>query len=100
MDYYLWLKLGRRLFTTRSLFPFVDVEHLRKAETWFEKYGPVAVAFFRLVPAARVLISFPAGLYRMSKVGFGLYTLAGCLPWNINFDRSWLVAWILVEHGG
>ena len=83
VDYYLGLKLGRRLLTNRSLIPFIDVEHLRRAETWFENYGPVAVAFFRLVPAARVLISFPAGLYRMNKLRFVLYTLAGCLPWNI-----------------
>ncbi len=83
VDYYLGLKLGRRLLTNRSRIPFVEVEHLRRAETWFDSYGPMAVAFFRLVPAARVLISFPAGLYRMNKLTFGLYTLAGCLPWNI-----------------
>jgi len=83
VDYYLGLKLGRRLLTNRSRIPFVEAEHLRRAETWFDHYGPLAVAFFRLVPAARVLISFPAGLYRMNKLRFGLYTLAGCLPWNI-----------------
>ena len=83
VDYYLGLKLGRRLLTNKSRIPFVDAEHLRRAETWFDNYGPIAVVFFRLVPAARVLISFPAGLYRMNKLRFGLYTLAGCLPWNI-----------------
>jgi membrane protein DedA with SNARE-associated domain len=83
VDYYLGLKLGRRLLTNRLRIPFADAEHLRRAESWFDNYGPIAVALFRFVPAARVLISFPAGLYRMNRVRFGLYTLAGCLPWNI-----------------
>jgi membrane protein DedA with SNARE-associated domain len=83
VDYYLGLKLGRRLLTNQSRIPFVSAGHLRNAETWFDRYGPIAVALFRLVPAARVLISFPAGVYRMSRFRFGLYTLAGCLPWNL-----------------
>ena len=36
-----------------------------------------------MVPTARVLVSFPAGAYKMSKSKFAFYTLAGCLPWNI-----------------
>jgi membrane protein DedA with SNARE-associated domain len=83
VDYYLGLKLGRRLLTNRLRIPFAGADHLRKAESWFSKHGPIAVALFRLVPAARVLISFPAGFYRMNRVRFGLYTLVGCLPWNI-----------------
>jgi len=81
-DYYVGLKLGPRLLTNRVIF-FIKEEHLRRAEAWFNRYGPIAVALFRLVPAARVLISFPAGLYRMNRLRFGLYTLAGCLPWNL-----------------
>lgn len=83
VDYYLGLKLGRRLLTSKSRIPFVEVEHLRRVEAWFDRFGPIAVAAFRLVPGARVLISFPAGVYRMNRLRFGLYTLAGCLPWNI-----------------
>jgi membrane protein DedA with SNARE-associated domain len=83
IDYYLGLKLGRQFLTSTSRHPFVNRKHLRKVEVWFSKYGPIAVALFRLVPAARVLISFPAGAYRMSKIKFAIYTLAGCLPWNI-----------------
>lgn len=82
VDYYVGLKLGQRLLTGKGLV-FVKEEHLRRAEAWFNRYGPIAVAMFRLVPAARVLISFPAGVYRMNKLKFGIYTLAGCLPWNL-----------------
>jgi len=83
VDYYVGSKLGRGLLTGKTQIRFVNKEHLLMVEKWFNQYGPIAVAFFRLMPAARVLISFPAGAYRMSKLKFGLYTLVGCLPWNV-----------------
>jgi membrane protein DedA with SNARE-associated domain len=82
-DYYLGLKLGSRLMSGKPRVRFLNQEHLRKTEAWFDRYGPLTVALCRLVPGARVLISFPAGVYRMSRLKFGLYTIAGCLPWNI-----------------
>ena len=83
VDYYVGLKLGRGIFTASSRIPFVNMQHVRNAEAWFHRHGPMAVALFRLMPAGRVMISFPAGVYRMNKRTFALYTLAGCLPWNI-----------------
>lgn len=83
IDYYLGLKLGALFLTGQMKLPFVNAAHLRSVEAWFNRYGAVAVAAFRLVPAARVLVSFPAGAYRMSKSRFAVYTLAGCLPWNL-----------------
>jgi len=82
IDYYLGWKLGGSLLTGRSRLPYIDPTHLRRVRVWFNRHGPIAVAFFRLVPAARVLISFPAGAYRMNRSKFAVYTLAGCLPWN------------------
>lgn len=83
IDYFLGSKLGASLLTDTSKLPFVDATHLRRVQVWFARYGSTAVALFRLVPAARVLISFPAGAYRMNKPRFAVYTLVGCLPWNL-----------------
>jgi membrane protein DedA with SNARE-associated domain len=83
VDYYVGWRLGPPLLASQSKITFIDSALLRRVGVWFDRYGPVAVALFRLVPAARVLISFPAGIYRMSKWRFAIYTLAGCLPWNI-----------------
>jgi len=83
IDYYLGLRIGHAFFTGKSKLPFIDEAHLHRVQVWFDRYGSIAVALFRLVPAARVLISFPAGAYRMSKSRFAMYTLAGCLPWNL-----------------
>jgi membrane protein DedA with SNARE-associated domain len=83
IDYYLGWTIGDALFSGKLKLPFVDASHLRRVGAWFNRYGSPAVILLRFVPAARVLISFPAGIYRMDKLKFGVYTLAGCLPWNM-----------------
>ena len=83
IDYYLGMKVGEAFLFGKSRLPFIDAARLHRVGLWFNQYGPVAVTFLRLVPAARVLISFPAGVYRMGKSKFAICTLAGCLPWNI-----------------
>lgn len=82
-DYFIGWRLGSSLFVGQSRLPYIDATRLRRSRGWFNRYGPVTVALLRLVPAARVLVSFPAGAYKMSKSKFAAYTLLGCLPWNI-----------------
>lgn len=58
-------------------------EHdIDRAASWFDRYGPAAVGFGRLVPVVRTFISLPAGFARMPPGRFGLYTTAGCVPWT------------------
>ena len=83
VDYWIGMKLGTPLLTGRTKLPYVRAEHLKRIQAWFASYGPEAVAVLRLIPTARVLISFPAGASRMSRSKFALCTLFGCLPWNI-----------------
>jgi membrane protein DedA with SNARE-associated domain len=83
IDYFLGWKVGEPFFSGKWKMPFIDASHLGRVDAWFTQYGTAAVILLRLVPAARVLISFPAGIYRMKKWKFGICTLAGCLPWNI-----------------
>jgi len=83
IDYFLGWKVGEPFFSGKWKMPFIDADHLRRVDAWFTQYGTAAVILLRLVPAARVLISFPAGIYRMNKWKFAICTLAGCLPWNI-----------------
>lgn len=83
VDYFIGWKLGSSLLVGQSRLPYIDATRLRRTRGWFDRHGAVAVALLRLVPTARVLVSFPAGAYKMSKSKFAFYTLAGCLPWNI-----------------
>jgi membrane protein DedA with SNARE-associated domain len=54
---------------------------VERAQRWFDRYGGRAVFFGRLLPGVRTFISLPAGFAGMPAVRFGLYTLAGCIPW-------------------
>jgi membrane protein DedA with SNARE-associated domain len=53
-----------------------------RAAAWFNRHGPAAVGFGRLVPVVRTFISLPAGFAAMPAGRFGLYTLLGCIPWT------------------
>lgn len=57
-------------------------EDVRKADTWFDRYGPWAVLLCRLVPLVRSLISIPAGISGMNFPLFLLLTTIGSLVWN------------------
>ena len=63
-----WLRLSRK--------------DLRRAENWFDKYGPWTVFFCRLVPLLRSLISVPAGMAHMNFLLFITLTTIGSLIWN------------------
>jgi membrane protein DedA with SNARE-associated domain len=54
-----------------------------RAGRWFQRHGGKAVFFGRLLPVIRTFISLPAGFARMPGVRFGLYTVAGCIPWTL-----------------
>ena len=53
-----------------------------RATRWFERHGPAAVLFGRVIPVVRTFISLPAGFAGMPAGRFGLYTTLGCIPWT------------------
>ncbi|MDF2258031.1 DedA family protein [Streptantibioticus ferralitis] len=57
-------------------------EDIDRATRWFEGYGSAAVFFGRMLPVIRTFISLPAGFANMPAGRFGLYTVAGCIPWT------------------
>jgi membrane protein DedA with SNARE-associated domain len=58
-------------------------EHdIDRAMGWFDRHGPAAVFFGRLVPVVRTFISLPAGFAAMPAGRFGVYTTLGCIPWT------------------
>jgi membrane protein DedA with SNARE-associated domain len=56
--------------------------HLQSAHRWFQRHGPGAVFFGRLLPVVRTYISFPAGSAAMPLPAFVGYTVAGSLLWS------------------
>ena len=58
-------------------------EDVRKADAWFDKYGPWSVFFCRFIPLIRSLISIPAGMSGMNQWLFLVLTTLGTLIWNL-----------------
>jgi membrane protein DedA with SNARE-associated domain len=57
-------------------------DDIRKADKWFDRYGPKIVFFGRMLPGVRSFISLPAGLSGMPLGQFLLYSTIGIAIWN------------------
>ena len=58
------------------------------ADRFFLRHGSAAVLIARLLPVIRTFIALPAGIARMPRVRFHVYTFAGSWPWC--FGLAWL----------
>lgn len=81
--YYVGALGGRRLLERYGKYIFFNAHHMDQAQQWFDRYGQRTVFFTRMLPFVRTFISLPAGIARMNPGKFILFTLLGCLPWNI-----------------
>jgi len=62
-----WILMGRR--------------ELDWADRFFERWGHAAVFIARLLPVVRTFIALPAGVARMPRGKFHIYTFLGSWPW-------------------
>jgi membrane protein DedA with SNARE-associated domain len=69
-----WILMGRR--------------ELDWADRFFARWGYLAVFIGRLLPVIRTFIALPAGIARMPRVRFHVYTFLGSWPWC--FGLAWL----------
>jgi membrane protein DedA with SNARE-associated domain len=74
--------LGPLTFNSWGIRLHLRTRDMERAERWFARHGAAAVFFGRLIPVVRTFISLPAGFASMPALKFGLYTVAGCLPWT------------------
>jgi membrane protein DedA with SNARE-associated domain len=74
---------GGRPFAARFLrFARIDEAKLDEADGWFARRGALIVLFGRCVPGMRSLVSLPAGLLRMPRGEYLLFTFIGSAVWN------------------
>jgi membrane protein DedA with SNARE-associated domain len=69
-----WILMGRR--------------ELDWADRFFARWGYLAVFIARLLPIVRTFIALPAGIARMPRLRFHVYTFLGSWPWC--FGLAWL----------
>src|SRR5215510_8275555 len=79
---------GRPLVVRYGRYIFVSQHDLDMADRFFARWGSLAVLIARLLPVIRTFIALPAGIARMPRVRFHVYTFLGSWPWC--FGLAWL----------
>lgn len=82
-NYWIARYLGRGFFLRYGKYMLVTPEKLEKLEVFFAKHGAISTFTGRLIMGVRHYISFPAGLARMDRRTFILYTALGGALWMI-----------------
>ncbi len=60
---------------------FLSQRELGIADRFFARRGAIAVLIARLLPVIRTFIALPAGIARMPRLKFHVYTFIGSWPW-------------------
>jgi membrane protein DedA with SNARE-associated domain len=84
---------GRPLIERYGSYIFMGRHELDLAERFFKRFGAVAVLIGRLLPVIRTFIALPAGVARMPRLRFHVYTFIGSWPW------CFVLAWIGMKLG-
>ncbi len=86
---------GRPLVEKYGRYLLLSRHDLERADRFFLRFGSAAVFIGRLLPVIRTFIALPAGIARMPRLRFHIYTFAGSWPWC--FALAW-VGMKLGEH--
>jgi len=84
---------GRPLVEKYGRYLWINRHDLDLADRFFLRFGAAAVFIARLLPVVRTFIALPAGVARMPRLRFHLYTFAGSWPW------CFVLAWIGMKLG-
>jgi len=79
---------GRPLVERYGRWILMGQRELDWADRFFSHWGGSAIFFGRLLPVIRTFIALPAGIARMPRAKFHIYTFLGSWPWC--FGLAWL----------
>jgi len=84
---------GRKAVEKYGRYIWLNLGHLDQAHRFFERFGAWAIPAARMLPIVRTFIALPAGIARMDRIPFHLYTFLGSLPWCLG------LAWVGYKLG-
>ena len=84
---------GRKAVEKYGKYIFLNLDHLDQAHRFFEHFGHWAILAGRMLPVIRTFIALPAGIAKMDRTRFHLFTFAGSLPWCL------ALAWVGFKLG-
>lgn len=80
-NYFLASRLGRPFILKYGKYAGIPEHKFLKVDSYFHNHGEITTFIGRLIPVVRHVISFPAGLGRMSHIKFTAYTALGAALW-------------------
>ena len=81
--YWIGAKGGRPLVERYGKWVLMSHHDLDRMTWFFEKYGSIAVLLARMMPMVQTFIAFPAGIARMPRLRFHIYTTLGSFTWYL-----------------
>lgn len=82
-SYWIGYKGGRTVLLKYGRHMKLSSAKLIAADSWFQRYGGIAVFTGRLLPGIRTFISLPAGIAQYPLPHFIVLTILGTLPWTM-----------------
>jgi membrane protein DedA with SNARE-associated domain len=79
--YWVGARGGRPMVEHYGRYILLSKRDLDLADKFFLRYGSITVLVGRMLPIVRTFIAFPAGIAKMNKVRFHVYTFIGSFPW-------------------
>jgi membrane protein DedA with SNARE-associated domain len=81
LAYWVGAKGGRRAIEKYGRHLLISKDEIALADRWFERRGEIIIFVARILPVVRTFIAFPAGVARMNRTKFHIYTFVGSVPW-------------------
>ncbi len=72
---------GRPLIEKYGKYILLNQHDLELADRFFHRWGAATVFIGRLLPVIRTFIALPAGIAKMPRLKFHVYTFLGSWPW-------------------
>jgi len=86
---------GRKAVERYGKYVLLNLDHLDQAHRFFDRFGGWAIILGRMLPVVRTFIALPAGIAKMDRTRFHLFTFLGSLPWCLGL--AW-VGYVLGER--
>ncbi|MFV3013170.1 DedA family protein [Clostridium botulinum] len=80
VNYHIGKKIGTKILEREDV-KYLNKEYLKKAHTFYERYGSMTIVVGRFIPIIRTFVPFVAGIGEMSYLKFIIYNVLGGLLW-------------------
>jgi membrane protein DedA with SNARE-associated domain len=86
--YWIGAKGGRPLVERYGKWVLMSQHDLDRMSGFFDRYGSITILIGRMLPIVQTYVAFPAGIARMSRLRFHIYTTVGSLIWYFCLARA------------